>query len=127
MGGHPTLCPVLQISVLLDAASPDTGTLKFLAGSHRFVTRVPGDEHALPIVTVEAAPGDCVLHLSDTMHAAPPPRGAARYRRSLVASFYRPSVLDVVPPGKAFNDVLLSRDDGHVEDLRQLSATGSSR
>ena len=122
MGGHPTLCPVLQITVLLDPASEDTGTLKFLAGSHRFVTRIPADETGLPVVTVAGRPGDCLLHLSDTMHAAPPPRGAARYRRSLVASFYRPSVLDVVPPGQGFNDVLLSRDDGHVENLRQMTA-----
>jgi len=122
MGGHPALCPVLQITVVLDAASEDTGTLKFLAGSHRFVTRMPADESALPVVTVAAEPGDCVLHLSDTMHAAPPPRGAARYRRSLVTSFYRPSVLDVVPPGQGFNDVLLSREDGHVENLRQMTS-----
>ncbi len=122
MGGHPVLCPVLQISVLLDAASEDTGTLKFLAGSHRFVTHMPADETTLPIVTVTAEPGDCVLHLSDTMHAAPPPRRATHYRRSLVASFYRPSVLDVVPPGQGFNDVLLSRDDGHVENLRQMTS-----
>jgi Phytanoyl-CoA dioxygenase (PhyH) len=121
MGGHPLMCPVLQVSVLLDAASPATGTLKFLAGSHRFATPVPGaDESGLPVVTVHAEAGDCVLHLSDTMHAAPAPTGAARLRRSLVTSFYRPAVLALMPPGKAFNDVLLSRADGHVESLQVI-------
>ena len=69
-------------------------------------------------MTVHARRGDCILHLSDTMHAAPPPLGAGRYRRSLVTSFYRPAVFDLVPPGHGFNDVLLARADGHVENLR---------
>jgi len=127
MGGHPLMCPVVQVSVLLDEASPATGTLEFLAGSHRYAAHAPGAERdGLPIATVHGAAGDCVLHLSDTMHAAPPPRGAGRYRRSLVTSFYRPEVLAAVPPGTAFNDVLLARPDGHVDDL-QTRADAISR
>jgi hypothetical protein len=119
MGGHPLMCPVLQVSLLLDDATPATGTLEFLTGSHRFAARAPRpDERDLPIVSVDARRGDVILHLSDTMHAAPPPRGAERYRRSLVTSFYRPAVFDLIPVGKGFNDVLLARADGHVENLR---------
>jgi hypothetical protein len=127
MGGHAMMCPVLQFSILLDAASPATGTLRFLAGSHRCAAVAPTREDDTPVVTVDARPGDCVLHLSDTMHTAPAPHGAARLRRSLVTSFYRPSVLALIPAGQAFNDVLLSRADGHVENLRATTATPGER
>jgi ectoine hydroxylase-related dioxygenase (phytanoyl-CoA dioxygenase family) len=122
MGGHSTICPVVQTSLFLEPANAETGTLKFLAGSHRFACHQPdpGQEKDLPVATVSAEPGDVAIHLSDTMHAAPAPRGAENMRRSLVTSFYQPGVLDMVPAGSALNDVLLSRDDGHVENLAEL-------
>ena len=41
-------------------------------------------------------------------------------RRSLVTSFYQPAVLDVIEAGCGFNDVLLSNDDGHVDNLADV-------
>ena len=97
-GGHALLCPVVQVSVLLEPANLDTGTLKFLAGSHRFACQAPTDreEASLPVVTVAGQPGDLLLHLGDTMHVAPAPLGCGPMRRSLVTSFYQPAVLDVM-------------------------------
>jgi len=122
MGGHALLCPVVQVSVLLEPANPDTGTLKFLAGSHRFACSAPAaqEEAGLPVVTVAGEPGDLLMHLGDTMHAAPAPLGRGSMRRSLVTSFYQPAVLDVIEEGCGFNDVLLSNDDGHVDNLADV-------
>jgi ectoine hydroxylase-related dioxygenase (phytanoyl-CoA dioxygenase family) len=119
LGGHPIMCPVLQLSLYLDPATRETGNLRMLAGSWRYAKRVPlpDEEAALPVASVVAAPGDCTLHYGDTMHAAPPPSGDGPCRRSIVMSFYPERLCDLVGPGQAFNDVLLARDDGHVGSL----------
>ncbi len=38
-------------------------------------------------------------------------------QRSIVMSFVPPRALEVLGPGKEYNDVLLARDDGHVRSL----------
>lgn len=123
MGGHAVFCPVVQVSVMLEPANEDTGTLRFLAGSHRFACRppFPEQERDLPVVTVEGQPGDVFLHLGDTLHTAPAPAQSVAMRRSLVTSFFPPSLAELVPEGQAFNDVLFSGKDGQVESLMDMA------
>jgi ectoine hydroxylase-related dioxygenase (phytanoyl-CoA dioxygenase family) len=121
LGGHRVKCPNMQIGIQLERADADTGWLQFLAGSwgssvHRLAVDRQGD---LPIVAIEAAPGDCTLHFGDTLHAAPPPRAPGRGRRTLYSSFYAPHMHAVIGPGQSYNDVMLARDDGLVTALRR--------
>lgn len=119
MGGHALMCPILQLSLFLERADRDTGTLSVVPGSHRFATPMPthSEEAAFNAIDIEAQAGDCSVHIGDTMHAAKTPAGPGPYRRSIVISFFQRQLLDIVGPGEAFNDVLLGRDDGHVEHI----------
>ena len=116
MGGHSVQCPIVQLSIFLEPGNRESGTLSVIPGSHRFVIPppTPDVENDLPVVDIEASAGDCVVHLSDTMHAAKHPTAEGPGRRSIVISFFQPALLDIVGPGEAYNDVLLSADDGHV-------------
>jgi ectoine hydroxylase-related dioxygenase (phytanoyl-CoA dioxygenase family) len=91
-----TWCP-------LDVATAETGTLRFVRGSHRwdvryrpnlFVTTetLPGTEgHDIPdidggeydIVSFDLEPGDVTVHHARTLHAAGPNRSAIRARRAI--------------------------------------------
>jgi hypothetical protein len=119
MGGHSFLCPIVQLSVFLERADTATGTLSVIPGSHRFATPMPSphEEAAFNAVDLVAEPGDVVVHLGDTMHAAKAPTGQGPFRRSIVMSFFQRPMLDIVAPGEALNDVLLGRNDGHVEHI----------
>ena len=117
LGGHPIMCPNLQIGIQLDAATRTTGQLHFLAGSagascHRSALQEG------PVVALDTAPGDCTLHFGDVLHAAPPPTGRGRGRRALYVSFLPERTFETIPPGKGYNDLLLSRDDGLVSAAR---------
>ncbi|MFP6609612.1 MAG: phytanoyl-CoA dioxygenase family protein [Deltaproteobacteria bacterium] len=118
LGGHSVMCTTLQMSLLLGPANPDTGNLRVMAGSHQGSCNVGGawdsDVHGPTLVDLNGEAGDCVLHLSDTLHTAPPPKGNGPYRRSFITSYYRPEVLDMVGPGQGFNDLIAARDDGMV-------------
>jgi hypothetical protein len=116
LGGHPVMCPNLQLGIQLDAATPATGRLHFLAGAwrascHRSEFQRP---EGLPIVAVDTEPGDLTVHFGDTLHAAPPPTAPGRGRRALYVSFFSPPTFELIPREHGYNDVFIGRDDGLV-------------
>jgi hypothetical protein len=123
MGGHPVKCPMLNIGIQLDPATAGTGQLQVLAGSHRGTSRLPGPDQTagLPVVALTTEPGDVTVHFGHTLHAAPPPtdRGAAG-RRALYLSFVPPLTFDMIGPGQGYNDVLFTRDAGHIQHVDAL-------
>lgn len=126
LGGHPVLCPAVLIGIQLDAANERTGQLRFLAGSHRTTggPPVPGTEDRLPIVGVDAEPGDVTVHFGHVLHAAPPPTDPGPARRTMYVTYANPAVLHVIPPGKGYNDVLFTMNgDGRVRSPQELSST----
>ena len=124
MGGHPVMCPVLNVGIQLDAASPANGQLLMIAGSHKGTSRLPTDEEtkSLPVAALRTRPGDVTAHFGHTLHSAPPPSDlGAPGRRALYVTFVQPRTFEMVGPGEGYNDVLFSRDAGrvpHVDDLR---------
>jgi ectoine hydroxylase-related dioxygenase (phytanoyl-CoA dioxygenase family) len=124
MGGHAAMCPVLIASVYLTAATPESGTLAMLPGSHTasFGTRPANHPSVPPHVALHAEPGDVSIHYSDTMHAAPPPTAADRaaYRISAIVGFARPDAAHHRGE-KSYNDVLHGREDGQVEHLERVA------
>jgi ectoine hydroxylase-related dioxygenase (phytanoyl-CoA dioxygenase family) len=124
MGGHAVMCPILQASVYLTAATPETGELAMLPGSHRtsFNAHDRRCDPAVHAAHFNARPGDVSLHYSDTVHAAPPPADAQRdhYRISAVLSFARPNAHHHRGES-SYNDVLHQRADGQIEHLETLA------
>lgn len=124
MGGHALLCPTLLLSVYLREATPESGELAMLPGSHRASFNahdrtIDPWRHAARFA---ARPGDVSVHYGDTVHAAPPPSDPNRadYRVSAVLSF--------APAGAAnhrgdasYNDALHQRDDGQIEHLDRVA------
>jgi hypothetical protein len=123
MGGHPVKCPLLNIGIQLDAATAASGQLHMIAGSHLGTSPLPTNEEAarLPTVAIDTRPGDVTAHYGHTLHAAPPPgdRNAAG-RRALYVTFVPELVFVMIPPGKGYNDVLFTRDSGHVHHIDEL-------
>jgi phytanoyl-CoA dioxygenase PhyH len=123
MGGHPVKCPMLNIGIQLDAATPGAGQLQVLAGSHRGTSRLPGprETNGLPVVALTTEPGDVTVHFGHTLHAAPPPTDrAAAGRRALYLSFVTPLTFEMIGPGQGYNDVLFTRDAGHIQHVGAL-------
>jgi hypothetical protein len=115
LGGHPILCPAINLGVQLDAATPEAGQLHFLAGSAgRSATHLT-PEHLrdgdYPAVAVTTEPGDVTMHLGDTLHLAPPPTagpaGPVRGRRAMYLTWHNRLCADHIPPGSGYNDVVL--------------------
>jgi hypothetical protein len=109
LGGHPVLCPSLNIGIQLDVASADNGQLRFLAGSHRHT--IPLDcfsQPDLPIVAIDTVPGDVTVHFGHVSHEAPPPLDGGAGRRALYVGFATERLFDAVPAGSGYNDVLLN-------------------
>ena len=123
MGGHPVKCPMLNVGIQLDPATPAAGQLLMIAGSHRGTSRLPHPRRTggLPVVPLSTEPGDVTVHFGHTLHAAPPPsdRGASG-RRALYLTYVPPLTFDMVGPGQGYNDVLFARDAGHVHHVDQL-------
>jgi len=123
LGGHPYTCPAVAIGVQLEAATPDSGQLHFIAGTqgsscHPFTA---ADLPRLPHVALATAAGDCTVHVTDVVHAAPPPRG--RGRRTLYLPYFPPRMFDVIGPGEAYNDIVRRRrSDGHVPHTDEILA-----
>ena len=123
MGGHPVKCPMLNVGIQLDAATPAAGQLHMLAGSHLGTSRMPSDAEtaSLPVVAIATEPGDVTIHFGHTLHAAPPPGDrAAAGRRALYVSFVPPLTFEVIGPGHGYNDVLFTRDEGRVRHIDEL-------
>ena len=106
MGGHPVLCPGLNVGIQLDAADAANGQLHFLAGSHHHsVGHTIRDDW--PVVAVDTEPGDATVHFGHVAHAAPPPTSPDAGRRAMYVTFVRDALFDAIPPGKGYNDVVL--------------------
>jgi hypothetical protein len=122
LGGHPVICPEIQIGIQLDAATAEAGQLRFLAGSQGTSCHQldPRDEARLPVVAVDTAPGDVTVHDAHVLHAAPPPTGSGPGRRALYASYVRPETPAFIGRGKGYNDVLFERDERvrSVDEIR---------
>jgi Phytanoyl-CoA dioxygenase (PhyH) len=123
MGGHPVKCPMLNVGIQLDHATAASGQLLMVAGSHKGTSRLPRPAEArqLPVVPLSTEPGDVTVHFGHTLHAAPPPDDRhANGRRAIYLSFVPPLTFEMVGPGQGYNDVLFTRDAGHVQHVDQL-------
>jgi len=111
-GGHSVFCPSVLVGVQLDAATPESGQLLFVPGSWRLTCHQVSDpaSEGMPVVALETEVGDCTVHMGDSLHAAPPPTGTGRARRTLYVQFYHPAVFGVVEAGTGFNDVIFEQD-----------------
>ncbi|WP_380872124.1 hypothetical protein ACFB49_30720 [Sphingomonas sp. DBB INV C78] len=83
LGGCPITCPRVHVGIQLDAATPESSQLFFLAGSagrtcHDQFSKEEWDQ--LPVVTFETQPGDATVHLGCGLHAAPASNGHLRRR-----------------------------------------------
>lgn len=109
LGGHPVLCPGVNIGIQLDEANEANGQLRILAGSHHHCIPPagPGREEDLPVVRVDTQPGDVTMHFGHVSHAAPPPTDPAAGRRAMYVTFVPHRLFDVIPAGKGYNDVVL--------------------
>ena len=116
MGGHPIMCPAVNVGIQLDAASPESGCLRFAPGSHRSSQPPPRLDDP-DIVTVETEPGDVTVHYGHVLHQAPPPEGDGG-RRALYAFFVKDEAFARIPAGQGYNDVLFAEaGDGRVTNL----------
>lgn len=123
MGGHAAMCPTLVMSIYLSPANRETGELRMLPGSWRgsYGFFEADDPKAPAGIALDARPGDVSLHYGDIMHAAPAPRGnKGPFRTSVLLGFSRPDAFNH-RGDDSYNDVLLSRDDGHVEHLARVA------
>lgn len=122
MGGHPVKCPMLNMGIQLDDASPESGQLQMIAGSHTGTCRLPAGSEVdvLPVVALSTAAGDVTVHFGHTLHAAPPPTGSGSGRRALYVTYVPPLTFEMVGPGEGYNDVLFTRDEGRVHHVDEL-------
>lgn len=119
MGGHAAMCPCYVFSLYLYDATPESGCLQFLPGSHNYGCGFLDAASATiaGAVTVPARAGDITIHIGDVMHAAPPPRAAeGPFRQSVLLSFH-PDFKNHRGE-RHYNDVLLGAEDGQVSNLR---------
>ena len=117
MGFHPIACPMVLIGVHLDRGDEHSGQLHVAAGSHLSTTPDPAieDTSSWPIVALTTVAGDCTVHYSHTLHAAPPPKGGLALgehgRRTIYACFAPPSLFAALQP---YEDLVavMQRSDG---------------
>jgi len=114
MGGHPLICPGLNIGIQLDDANERSGQLIFLPGSNQFSGGADVAQITNKAIGVTAQPGDVTVHYGHTLHVAPSPRESGRNRRTVYVSFHKSEYLEALPQGKGYNDVLFSHGDGRV-------------
>ncbi len=128
MGGHPVKCPMLNVGIQLDAATPESGQLVMIPGSHRGTSQFPGPRQAdaLEQVALRTEPGDVTVHFGHILHAAPPPSDRrANGRRAVYLSFVPPITFATIGPGKGYNDVIFTRDEGRVLHADEFSHTAA--
>ena len=122
MGGHPLICPGLNIGVQLDEANEESGQLIFLPGSHRYSGGLDVAEVSDKAVPISASPGDVTIHYGHTLHVAPPPTKSGKCRRTVYVSFHKSEYLNALPEGKGYNDVLFNHGDGRVRTPEERAA-----
>ena len=121
LGGHSVMCPLINVGVYLDEATPETGQLQFLADSHLSSTHPFSDveAEALPTEAIAAQSGDVTLHYGDAEHRAASPTGAGG-RRTLYATYVQERAFSHIGPGEAYNDLLFAdAGDDAVFDAKQ--------
>ena len=124
MGGHPVKCPMLNVGIQLDAATPaeravadDPG----IASREPPACRVHARPRHIRSSRSTTDPGDVTVHFGHTLHAAPPPEDPhASGRRALYLSFVPPLTFEMVGPGQGYNDVLFTRSEGRVQHVDQF-------
>lgn len=115
MGGHPVICPGINVGIQIDPATEDNGRLRFLAGSHTSSSHMPSprDLERLPVQGVETERGDITIHFGHVLHEAPPPGGhlgsLTRGRRTPYSTWVNPLAFEVVEPGHGYNDSVLAK------------------
>jgi hypothetical protein len=114
MGGHPLLCPGLNMGIQLDAATAETGQLKFLPGSNAYGGGANYASDSRLVIPIDTKSGDVTIHYGHTLHMAPPPTGSSNFRKTVYVSFHVPDYVEVLPEGQGYNDVLFSHGDGRV-------------
>jgi hypothetical protein len=123
MGGHAVMCPVVNCSIHLGPANPDSGDLRFLPASWRSSVRfADGDDaHAPRGISIDAKPGDVSLHYGDVVHAAPPPASrVGPFRTSILIGWSKPGFAP--HSGRAhYNDVLFQGADAEVPNMRAMA------
>jgi len=122
MGGHPLICPGLNIGIQLDEANEETGQLMFLPGSHQFSGGLDIAHVADSAIPVSARPGDVTVHYGHTLHVAPAPTKSVKCRRTIYVSFHKDDYIKALPEGKGYNDVLFSHGDGRVRAPQERDA-----
>lgn len=104
MGFHAIACPMYLIGVHLDDGTPASGQLHVAAGSHRGTCPDPliNDVSDWPIVALDTQAGDCSVHVSHLLHAAPPPVGelarGQHARRTAYLCFAPPRLFEALEP-----------------------------
>ncbi|MGH8598906.1 MAG: phytanoyl-CoA dioxygenase family protein, partial [Gammaproteobacteria bacterium] len=119
LGGCPITCPRVHVGIQLDAATPDSSQLFFLAGSAGRTCHDQFPEEAwenLPVVAFETEPGDVTVHLGCTLHAAPKENGINR-RRTIYTRFVNPMVTKVLDQFMTFDQVI-----PHVDAMPSIEA-----
>lgn len=127
MGGHGVMCPTVIMSIYLYDATEAAGALRFMPGSHLAGVGFAdaADASVEGAVTVAARAGDVTLHLSDVMHAAPPPTEATGpFRQSVLLSWH--PAFRHHRGERHYNDVLLGDEAGQVRHLKQVVADGDA-
>jgi hypothetical protein len=114
LGGHPVMCPLMQVGIQLDAANAENGQVWLLAGSHRH-SKHPlawGEEGDNPVVQLVTEPGDVTVHNGDIYHTTPPPTGHRAGRRVLYYKFAEEKTFQAIPAGAHYNDLLFKAGSG---------------
>ena len=127
MGGHPVLCPGVNVGIQLDEANGKNGQLHFLAGSHHHSNHGMEVKKNWPAVAIDTKPGDVTAHFGHTLHGAPPPRVLGQGRRVLYAGFKKAILDDFVPEGQGYNDVLFKHDSGRVRSPEEVQVARSEK
>ena len=115
MGGHPVICPGVNVGIQVDRATEENGRLRFLPGSHTSSNHMPSkrDLERLPVQGVETARGDITMHFGHVLHEAPPPAGhlgsLERGRRTQYSTWVNPIAFEIVEPGHGYNDSVLAK------------------
>lgn len=108
LGGCPVTCPRIQVGIQLDAATPESSQLFFLAGSHGHGTHdqfTEAEWSNYPIVTFSTEPGDVTVHSGCILHAAPKANGPLR-RRTIYTRFINPMSHDLLGRFETFDQVI---------------------
>lgn len=116
MGGHPVICPGINVGIQIDPATEENGRLRFLAGTHHLSSHYPSrrDLDRWPVQGVTTERGDVTMHFGHVLHEAPPPAGNHDGRRTSYSTWVNPLAFDVVEPGSGYNDSVLAKR-GRVE------------